>query len=99
MVLPGKELKLSKLSSSPLVNDSRWNSLSTREKAFVFEVNIKPTSYCNIKRQIQLEIVKNNKIRTALLLDGIQKSLPTEDPLRVQLVFDFVVKVKLISLN
>jgi hypothetical protein len=31
------------------------------------------------------------------LIDGIKKALPSEEPERVQLVYDFVVKVKLIS--
>ncbi len=49
-LLSGKELKSSKTFVSPLVNDSKWGSLSAREKSFVMEVNMKPTSYCNIKR-------------------------------------------------
>jgi hypothetical protein len=53
---------------------------------------MKPTTYCTIKRQIQLETVKNSKIRSALLIDGIRKTLPDEEPHRVQLVYDFFVK-------
>lgn len=59
-LLNGKSSKVQNTNfTSPLVNDSKWPSLSTREKSFVMEVNMKPTSYCNIKRQIQLEICKN----------------------------------------
>ena len=60
------------------------------------DVNMKPTTYCTIKRQIQLELCKNNKIRAALLLDGIKKTLPDEEPHLVQQVFDFYAKVSMI---
>lgn len=64
-MLPGKEMKIgakssaNKQTTSPLLNDPRWASLSKRERDFVLEINMRPTSYCNIKRQIQLEVVKN----------------------------------------
>lgn len=32
--------------------DSKWTSLSKKEKQFCIELNIKPTSYCTLKRQI-----------------------------------------------
>ena len=96
--LGGKDHKLTKSQSlaSPLIHDSKWASLPSREKSFVVDINMKPTSYCNIKRQIQLEICKNKQIRATLLIDGIKKALPQEEPNRVQMVYDFVVRVKLI---
>lgn len=81
---------------SPLTADSNWSKLGNREKVFVSEINMKPTSYCNIKRTIQMETLQNKQIRAALLIDEIKKALPQEDPTRVQLVYDFCVKVKLI---
>jgi hypothetical protein len=42
---------------------------------------------------------KNKKIREILKVDSIQKELPNEDLQRIQLVYDFVVRVKLISVN
>lgn len=59
--LGGKEMKMSgKTGQSPLVNDAKWSQLSNKEKNFVMEVNMKPTTYCTIKRQIQLELCKNS---------------------------------------
>ena len=81
------------------MNDPKWSSLSTKERNFVEEVNMKPTSYCEIKHKIQLEMCKNKKIREILKVDNIQKELPNEDLQRIQLVYDFVVRVKLISVN
>ena len=51
-LLGGKEMKTNtqKIFQSPLVNDSKWAQLSTRERTFVMEVNMKPTTYCTIKR-------------------------------------------------
>ena len=34
---------------------------------------MKPSTYCMIKRQIQLEHIKNKTIRAALLLNNVQK--------------------------
>lgn len=42
--------------------DEKWNSLSKKEKAFCAELNMKPTSYCTLKRQIQFEVAKNRKV-------------------------------------
>lgn len=70
-----KSLELKGSSSKPLqshlLNDAKWASLSNKEKTFVQEINMKPTTYCSIKRQIQLEQVKNNKIRLAMLLNNV----------------------------
>ena len=30
--------------------DEKWNSLSKKEKQFCIELNMKPTSYCYLKR-------------------------------------------------
>jgi len=30
--------------------DEKWGSLSKKEKQFVIELNMKPTSYCTLKR-------------------------------------------------
>ena len=54
-LLNAKELKASsvhKVDLSPLTADSNWSKLGNREKVFVSEINMKPTSYCNIKRTI-----------------------------------------------
>jgi len=32
--------------------DEKWNSLSKKEKQFCTELNLKPSSYCTLKRQI-----------------------------------------------
>ena len=58
---------------------------------------MKPTTYCQIKRQIQLESVKNKTIRAAILLNNVQKQAQGELPARVELVYDFCVKVCLIG--
>jgi hypothetical protein len=52
--LGGREMKTSSkmVSQSPLVADAKWSQLSNKEKAFVMDVNMKPTTYCTIKRQI-----------------------------------------------
>jgi hypothetical protein len=42
-----------------------------KERAFVTEVNMKPSSYCEIKHKIQLEMCKNKKIREILKVDNI----------------------------
>lgn len=68
---------------TPHLNDPKWSSLSTKERAFVTEVNMKPSSYCEIKHKIQLEMCKNKKIREILKVDNIQKELPNEDLQRI----------------
>ena len=37
---------------SHLEVDEKWASLSKKEKSFCIELNMKPTSYCALKRQI-----------------------------------------------
>ena len=47
---------------SHLEVDEKWSGLTKKEKTFCVELNMKPTSYCTLKRQIQLEVAKNRKI-------------------------------------
>ena len=35
---------------SHLESDEKWNGLSKKEKMFCTELNMKPTSYCTLKR-------------------------------------------------
>ena len=37
---------------SHLETDEKWNGLSKKEKQFCKELNMKPTSYCLLKKQI-----------------------------------------------
>ena len=57
---------------SHLEVDEKWKGLTVKEQSFCVELNMKPTSYCTLKRQIQLEVAKNRKI-TQRFMKELQK--------------------------
>ena len=47
--------------------DPKWNGLNKKEKQFCIDLNMKPTSYCTLKRDIQFEVAKNRKVSNQFL--------------------------------
>ena len=54
---------------SHLEVDEKWAALTKKEKTFCIELNMKPTSYVTLKKQIQLEVAKNRKITQQFIKD------------------------------
>ena len=69
---------------SHLEVDEKWSALSKKEKSFCVELNMKPTSYCTLKRQIQLEVAKNRKITQQFIKDLQKKQLNPSVPSTVR---------------
>ena len=79
--------------------DEKWSSLSKKEKDFCIGLNLKPSSYCTFRRQIQLEVAKNRKI-TQSFLDNLQtknKNVSQAARSQIPLVFEFMVHANIIS--
>ena len=82
---------------TPFMNDPKWTSLSNKERTFVVGSEIMPSAYCKIKRAIQMERVKSQSVKRALLMENCAKELGDEEEAsKVKLVFDFIVNVNLI---
>ena len=79
--------------------DEKWNSLSKKEKQFCSEFNIKPTSYCTLKRQIQFEVAKNRKITNQFLetLQTRNRNVPMTTRNQIPAIYEFMVSANIIS--
>lgn len=60
---------------------------------------MKPTSYCTLKRSIQLEIAKNRKVSSQFLeqLQTRNKNVPSAARSQIPAIFDFMVNANIIS--
>lgn len=77
--------------------DEKWKALNKSEKDFCTELNLKPTSYCNLKKQLQIESIKN-KLVTKAFVENMAKGTTSQTVRhQVPLVYEFLIKANMIN--
>lgn len=79
--------------------DPNWNKLSKKEKQFCIDLQMKPASYCTLKRSIQFEVAKNRKISNTFLenLQSKSKNVTAGARNQIPAIFEFMVNANIIS--